>query len=164
MRLLVLCLVPWLVACKSADGDDGRPTRTDAVCASPDPLVLGYTRDDTPGCTGTDAQCNFGKTFMDAYCINCHGSAIPRSQRNGAPLYHDFDTLLGVLEVVDHIDEQAGAGPSAHNAFMPGDGTGGRCPSVAGGSLDGPCPAISDQEREDLAVWLACERERPHTF
>ena len=53
--------------------------------------------------------------------------------RNGAPLYHDFDTLLGVLEVPDHIDEQAGWGPKAHNNFMPRQRAARAC---AGGSLD----------------------------
>lgn len=143
------------MACSSAP-----PTPTGTVCPSPDPMTFGYTVADTPGCTGTAEQCNFGKTFMDAYCIQCHSSLLTRSQRNGAPLYHDFDSLLGVLEVVGHIDEQTGAGPHAHNAFMPGD----RCPTVPGGPLNRNCPAVSDQERTDLAEWLACEKDRSHTF
>lgn len=151
----ILCA---LAACTGSS----KPTSTGTVCASPDPMIYGYTAADTPGCTGTPDQCNFGKTFMDAYCNNCHNSSLPRSRRNGAPLYHDFDTLIGVLQVANHIDEQAGSGPNAHNTFMPGTGTGGKCPSVAGGSLDAACPAISDEERTALAEWIACERERPH--
>jgi hypothetical protein len=138
------------------------PTKTGTVCQSPDPMTFGYTAADTPGCKGTPDQCNFGKTFMDAYCVNCHSSSLPRSRRNGAPLYHDFDSLIGVLEVVDHIDEQAGFGPNAHNTFMPGAGTDGKCPSVVGGALDESCPAVTDEERTNLAGWLACERLRPH--
>jgi hypothetical protein len=157
MRSVVPSLVLVLVA---ACHDSAPPTATGTVCPAPDPMTFGYTAADTPGCTGTPDQCNFGKTFMDAYCIQCHSSTLVRSQRNGAPLYHDFDTLLGVLEVANHIDEQAGVGPDAHNEFMPGD----RCPSTPGGPLDRDCPEISDQERTNLAQWLACEVDRTHTF
>ena len=162
MRVLITTLL--LVQLAGCGGTDAIPTAIGTTCASPDPMTFGYTAADTPGCTGTPDQCNFGKTFMDAYCINCHASEIPLSKRNGAPLYHDFDTLLGVMEVVGHIDEQAGFGPNAQNEFMPGDGTGGKCPSVAGGSLDSSCPAISADERTNLAQWLACEKDRPHSF
>lgn len=148
--------------CVAACTNSSLPTATGTVCPTPDPMTFGYTAATTPGCTGTPDQCNFGKTFMDAYCINCHSSTLPRSKRNGAPLYHDFDTLTGVLEVANHIDEQSGFGPNAHNTFMPGAGTDGRCPSVVGGSLDEACPGISEEERTNLAQWLACETLRPH--
>jgi hypothetical protein len=152
MRKLIAAL--WIGACGP------QPTPTGAVCPSPDPMTLGYTAADTPGCTGTADECNFGKTFMDHYCINCHNSMLTRSQRHGAPLYHDFDTLLGVLEVAGHIDQQAGFGPNAQNTFMPGD----RCPSVPGGPIDENCSQPTAHEREQLAVWLACERDREHMF
>jgi hypothetical protein len=100
---------------------------------------------------------------MTKYCTNCHSSDLTHSERNGAPIYHDFDTLLGVLEVPDHIDEQTGWGPNAHNNFMPGEGTGGRCPSVKGGQLDEACPEPTAEERTNLAQWIACERLRDHT-
>jgi hypothetical protein len=122
------------------------PAPTGAVCPDPDPMTLTYD--------------NFGRDFMTKYCTWCHASNLPRSQRSGAPLYHDFDSLLGVLQVVDHIDEQAGYGPEAKNQFMPPD----RCPTTPGGSLDRDCPKPTAQERTNLAVWLACERDRPHTF
>ena len=159
MRLLVITLL--------AIGCGPNPTKTGTLCPSPDPLTLAYSTQATPACSGStnDGDCGFGKRFMDQYCINCHTSKLPHAaDRNGAPLYHDFDTLEGVLEVPDHIDEQAGAGPNAHNDFMPGAGTGGRCPSVAGGALDEACPAPTDEERQKLAVWIACERERTHNF
>jgi hypothetical protein len=162
MRHKVGLFALWsaLVLAAAACGDSAQPTPTGAVCPDPDPMTFGYTAALTPGCTGTAEQCNFGKTFMDAYCTSCHSSTLTRSQRNGAPLYHDFDSLLGVLQVAGHIDEEAGFGPAAHNEFMPGD----RCPTVPGGPLDRDCPKISAQERTDLAQWLACERDRPHTF
>jgi len=131
-----------------------KPTATGTTCADPDP-VTGTT---------TLTWDNFGRDFMFKYCTNCHEAALPLSKRNGAPLYHDFDTLLGVLEVPDHIDQQAGSGPKAKNDFMPGAGTGGRCPSVAGGALDEACPAPTDEERTNLSQWIACERLRNHDF
>ena len=121
------------------------PTPTGTVCPTPDPLTLTYD--------------NFGRDFMTRYCTWCHDSSLPRSQRNGAPIYHDFDTLLGVRQVIDHVDEQAGFGPDAHNTFMPGD----RCPSVKGGPLDKPCDQPTAEERSKLAQWLACERSRDLT-
>jgi hypothetical protein len=145
MRILVLSAV-LLVGC----GDN--PTSTGTTCADPDPL------------TGTTTLTwdNFGHDFMFKYCTNCHASTLTYSHRNGAPLYHDFDSLFGVLEVPDHIDEQTGWGPKAHNNFMPGAGTNNKCPSVAGGSLDENCIEPTGEERTSLAIWIACERIRPH--
>jgi hypothetical protein len=129
----------------------GTPTPTGARCPDPDPMTLTYD--------------NFGKPFMTTYCTMCHSSRLNRpSLRNGAPTYHDFDTLFGVIRVdngpTDHIDEQAGWGPDAHNDFMPGA----RCPSVPGGKLDSDCKQPTAEERTNLAIWLACERDRPHDF
>jgi hypothetical protein len=153
---------PYILIVFAACTNSAVPTPTGATCPSPDPMQLGYTAESTPGCTGSAGDCNFGKTFMDTYCINCHHSCLPLSKRNGAPLFHDLDYLFGVLEVVEHTDEQAGIGPKAHNTFMPGAGTGGRCPSTVGGSLDEDCPQPTDEEREKLATWLACESQRHH--
>ena len=131
------------------------PTPTGTTCPDPDP-VTGTT---------TLTWDNFGHDFMFKYCTNCHNSALTEpSQRNGAPLFHDFDTLLGVLEVPDHIDEQAGWGPKAKNSFMPGAGTDYRCPSMLGGPLDENCPKPTGEERTNLSQWLACERLRSHSF
>ena len=135
------------------------PTPTGTTCTDPDP-VTGTT---------TLTWDNFGKAFMARYCTNCHNSALTTlSSRHNAPVFHDFDTLLGVLEVIasnpNHIDEQAGWGPEAKNNFMPGAGTGGRCPSTPGGALDEACPEPSGDERTQLAQWVACERLRTHDF
>ncbi|MEO7093718.1 MAG: hypothetical protein ABI175_10740 [Polyangiales bacterium] len=130
----------FLVAC------GGTPTPTGTVCADPDPGTLTYE--------------NFGKPFMEKYCTWCHAGDIPRSNRNGAPIYHDYDTLLGVLQTPDHIDEQAGSGPNASNDFMPPS----RCPSVAGGKTNKDCEQPTEEERQQLSEWIACERYRPHTF
>jgi hypothetical protein len=133
-----------LLACVACSGGGSKPTPTEAVCPDPDPMSLTYD--------------NFGRDFAERYCVACHSSTLPRSQRNGAPLFHDFDSLIGMVQVANHIDEEAGFGPAAENEFMPPE----RCPSTPGGSLDIDCPRPTDQERRDLAAWLACEINRPH--
>jgi hypothetical protein len=142
MELLMkkLAVVLLLAAC----GPD--PTDTDTVCPDPDPLTLTWE--------------NFGEPFMTKYCVSCHAESLTRSKRNGAPLYHDFDSLYGVMKTPDHIDEQAGAGSAVTNQFMPP----GRCPSVAGGSINTNCEKPTLTERKQLADWIACERKRPHDF
>jgi hypothetical protein len=139
MRFTFMLLV--VAACTGAT-----PTSTGTVCPDPDPMTLTYD--------------NFGKPFMEKYCTWCHNSTLTRSKRNGAPLYHDFDSLLGVLQTPDHIDQQTGIGPKASNDFMPPD----RCPAEPGGSLSVDCQKPTDDERRQLAEWIACERNRPHTF
>jgi hypothetical protein len=146
MRWIFLLCWTAVVGCTGAV-----PTPTGTTCSDPDPITG----------TTTLTWSNFGHDFMFKYCTNCHSSTLTDpSQRNGAPTFHDFDTLLGVHEVPDHIDEQAGWGPKAHNNFMPGAGTGGRCPSQLGGPLDEACPEPTGDERTNLAQWIACEKKR----
>jgi hypothetical protein len=149
-------LALWFAAAACTNG--ARPTATGAECPTDDPLRFGYTAEETPGCTGSAGDCNFGKTFMDRYCINCHHSCLPLSKRNGAPLFHDFDYALGPITGHEHVDQQAAIGPKAHNTFMPVS----QCPSTVGGPLDEDCPQPTDDERQNLAVWLACEQTRHH--
>ena len=104
-----------------------------AGCTQPTPTPTGATCPDVDNPTYTWS--NFGYDFMCHYCTNCHDSNLGLNARNGAPLFHDLDSLLGVMDVKLHTDEQAAWGPNAHNDFMPGGGTNGRCPSVPGGPL-----------------------------
>lgn len=104
---------------------------------------------------------SFGYGFMCHYCTNCHDSSLGISKRNGAPALHDLDTLLRTMEIAGHSDEQAAWGPAAHNNFMPGAGTSGRCPSQLGGALDMDCLEPTEQERRDLGEFLACEKMLP---
>ena len=151
MRVVILVLA----ACTAT------PTKTGTVCPTPDPVTMGYDTAFDPQCTPADGSGDcFGKTFMDKYCIQCHDSHLKLSQRNGAPFLHDFDTLEGVMRVPDHIDEQAGIGPNASNNFMPPA----ECPSTPGGQLDTNCVQPSDDERKQMAVWIACARERTYNF
>ncbi len=83
---------------------------------------------------------SFGKGFMESYCTRCHSSTLTGDARNGASLYHDFDSLDGVLAVADHVDAKAAAGPGATNELMP---------------IGGPTPTV--EERKQLGEWLACE-------
>jgi hypothetical protein len=108
--------------------------------------------------TPTGSECPPGSTlrydtfaapFFDKYCTGCHDSSLHGEDRHGAPLYHDFDTLVGVLDVHGHVDEQAAAGPDSVNTFMPPN----TCP-------DGPCDKPSLDERYQLGEWLACAVEQ----
>ena len=146
MRVILIAMIFTLTACPDT------PTPTGTGCADPDPI------------SGTTQLTwdNFGHDFMFKYCTNCHSADIPHSQRNGAPIYHDFDTLIGVMNVKEHVDEQTAWGPAAHNNFMPGAGTDGRCPSTHGGPLDEACPEPTAEERTNLGQWIACEKMRPH--
>ena len=84
---------------------------------------------------------NFGKHFMDTYCISCHASALTARQRRGAPSDHNFDTLAQVHATEpDHIDETTAAGPNNTNTQMPPAGS----------------PTPSEAERRQLAEWVAC--------
>ena len=119
-RPLGLCLL-GLAACVDATG--GPPTG--ATCP-PDGTTLTYD--------------SFGAPFMATYCTRCHATTLRGADRQGAPLYHDFDYYGGVMAVARHIDEWTGAGPDATNTQMPPDE-----------------PAPSLEERQQLAEWLACE-------
>jgi hypothetical protein len=136
---VLLLVTTFIVGCDS-------PAPTGTTCPDPDPMTLTWE--------------NFGEPFMTKYCTWCHDSSLPRSKRNGAPLFHDFDTLLGVLKTPDHIDEEAGFGPDAQNEFMPPE----RCPATIGGSLSKNCAKPTPTERRQLAEWIACERKREHMF
>lgn len=120
-------------------------------------LLLGTTMGHGDGCCNSDevlgpptgATCppastltyqSFGQQFMTEYCVECHDSQKTGSERNGATLDHDFDTLIGVRSVSNHIDQAAGAGPDAVNDQMPPEGE--------------PQPSL--EERQMLAEWIAC--------
>ena len=125
--LLALALLPMLTAhgdgcsCGSDGVEFGPPTA--AVCPS--------------GSTLTYA--NFGQPFMETYCTGCHASTLVGDDRNGAPTFHDFDTIEGIRSVADHIDQMAASGPNATNVGMPNDD---------------PKPSLT--ERQQLGEWLAC--------
>ncbi len=121
--LLGACLLAWLSACSSPSPE---PTATETPC------------NDNSGVTYE----GFVKDFMASYCTRCHDSALHGADRQGASLYHDFETQLGILNVADHVDEWAAAGPASVNELMP--------PNGAKPSLD---------ERTKLGLWLACSQE-----
>lgn len=134
MRGVELVLAVVLVAAAASCGSDpestptAEPTPTGSTC--PPGSTLSYE--------------NFGADFMEAYCTRCHSSDLHGADRHGAPLYHDFDSLDGIIVIADHVDEWAAAGPDATNRLMPPD--------------DGDAP--SDEERLQLGEWLACELDK----
>jgi len=82
----------------------------------------------------------FGRAFMEDYCTRCHSSALTGAARNGAPSDHNFDTLAGIQATeVEHLDEEAAAGPNRVNTSMPPTG---QMPSEA--------------ERRQFGEWLKC--------
>lgn len=83
---------------------------------------------------------SFGRPFMEEFCTECHDSAKSGAARQGATAFHDFDTLIGVRMVMDHIDQAAGSGPNATNDQMPPPGN--------------PQPTL--MQRQQLAEWIAC--------
>ena len=109
-----------------------------AACPGPDPEPTGATC--PPGSTLTYES--FARPFMESYCTRCHSSTLTGDDRMGAPLFHDFDTETGILNVAEHVDEEAAAGPNAVNKIMPPDGA-----------------EPSEAERFQLGEWLACETQ-----
>lgn len=108
-------------------------------CCAGEEKILGPATGTTCPPTSTLTYATFGQPFMENYCTRCHSSALTGDARMGATEFHDFDTRIGVLQVADHVDQTAGAGPNATNDQMPPDGA---MPSLA--------------EREMLAEWIAC--------
>ena len=102
--------------------------------------VLGPSTGATCPPASTLTYTNFGAKFMTDYCTRCHSSTLSGSARMGAPLYHDFDTQLGIQQVTMHIDQTTASGPDATNESMPYD--------------DGPAPTPA--ERQQLGEWIAC--------
>jgi hypothetical protein len=166
MRLAVrLASSACLLLALACDDDDSEECPEDArggsLVAPSEPAAheAGEGHDDD-GCAvetefgpPTEAVCpegstltweTFGQEFMATYCTECHASTLEGAERQGAPLYHDFDTLEGVLPVLDHVDWKAAAGPGATNELMPPAGN--------------PTPTLA--ERQQLGEWLACEVAR----
>ncbi len=110
----------------------------DGCCAGKE-AVLGPPTETTCPPASSLTYANFGQAFMTSYCTRCHSTTLTGSARKGAPLYHDFDTQLGVQSVANHVDEAAASGPAAMNDQMPPDGA---------------KPTL--EERQKLAEWIAC--------
>jgi uncharacterized membrane protein len=86
---------------------------------------------------------NFGRDFMQTYCLGCHSKdAI---NRHGAPGDQNYDTLDDIRLHAADIDAEAAKGPNATNTAMP--------------DMSGPVHTRpTDQERELLGQFLACEK------
>lgn len=111
-----------------------------AVLASCEDSIWGPPTESTCPTDSTLTYESFGKPFMTKYCVECHDSMkVGPVARQGAPSFHDFDTLFGIMAVSDHIDETTAAGPAAVNDGMP--------PAA-------PYPTLL--ERKQLGEWIAC--------
>ena len=109
-------------------------------CHSHSHDVVGKSTGATCPTAQTLTYANFGKSFVDTYCQRCHAAAVTGAARNGAPADHVFDDVLDIRTFAGHMDQLAGAGPDAVNRAMP--------PSA---------PVPTEQERRQLAEWLACQ-------
>lgn len=108
-------------------------------CADEEVLGPPTATECPPGSTITYE--NFGKAFMEDFCTSCHSSTLTGAARNGATVAHDFDTLLGIRSVADHIDQTAGIGPASANRNMP---------------PEDQTSIPADDDRRKLAEWIAC--------
>ena len=111
-----------------------------AACTDTPPLFGPPTESPCPPAGTALTYETFGKPFMEAYCTRCHDSKLRGEDRQGAPSFHDFDTIFGIRAVSDHIDETSASGPAATNKSMPPDK-----------------PAPSVDERLQLGEWIACD-------
>lgn len=119
-----LALLLFATALLGCSGSSGRGPPTGAVC--PTDSALTYH--------------NFAKPFMEKYCNECHSRSLRGEDRQGAPSFHDFDTLNGIRVVWDHVDMTSASGPNATNDSMP---------------PESPTPTL--EERKQLGEWLACD-------
>jgi hypothetical protein len=108
-------------------------------CGGEEAELFGPPTESTCPTDSTLTYETFGKPFMERYCTRCHDSALEGDARQGAPSFHDFDTLNGIKAVSDHIDETTAAGPAGINRGMP-EGS----------------PTPTDDERYQLGEWIAC--------
>jgi uncharacterized membrane protein len=113
-----------------------------AACSDHDHGVVGEPTGAVCPTNSTLTYVTFGKTFLDKYCVECHDANKTGAARQGAPDFHDFDTLVGLKQVADHADEYAGSGPAATNLLMP----------EANGTR--PIPTLA--ERVQFSEWIAC--------
>ena len=89
---------------------------------------------------------NFGKAFMEEYCVGCHSRTA--ASRHGAPGDQNYDTEADIMNHLAKIDEVAAQGPDATNTSMP--------------NLSGPVHSRpSTEERTKLGQWLACAMSAP---
>lgn len=107
----------------SDDDDETFGPPTNSICPEISTLTYG----------------TFGQEFMTKYCTSCHSSELKGDARQGAPEYHDYDTISGIRAVGDLIDQTTASGPAATNLWMPP----GR-------------PVPTQEEREKLGEWLSC--------
>jgi uncharacterized membrane protein len=107
-----------------------------------------HDEDDADVGTPTGATCpseqtltyeNFGRQFLQTYCLRCHSASVQGADRQGAPDDHNFDDIMVIRGMAEHVDLHAGSGPAATNEAMP--------PSD-------PKPTL--EERQKLSTWLVC--------
>jgi hypothetical protein len=89
---------------------------------------------------GGPTASNFGRAFLETYCLSCHSASVTGEARAGAPVGVNFDTPGAVRLWARHIDAHSAAGPAMENTEMP--------------PASYPAPTL--EERLKLGQWLAC--------
>lgn len=150
MNVLLATAIVSAVACSPSADTSSDETASDETSDETTDDTSDETDQSEQNTSSTGSTCpsedqptyeNFGEAFMDTYCTRCHSSAVTGIARNGATPNFDFDTLEGIVEHIDYIEDLAAAGPKDTNTLMP--------PSDTGPSLD---------ERKRLGQWLSCLR------
>jgi cytochrome c5 len=90
--------------------------------------------------SGAPTAQDFGRAFMESYCLPCHSASVTGTARQGAPQDVNFDTLEDVRAFKEVIDSHAAAGPNGTHTLMP------------------PSSRVqpSQDDRIKLGQWLAC--------
>lgn len=101
---------------------------------------VGISADASPDATSVDCSLltyeNFGRAFIEDYCLECHHSELAEAERNDAPLSIDFETYDLVSNFSISIKAIAGTRP-----LMP--------PSFA-------MAVPNSEERANLVQWIDC--------
>lgn len=108
-------------------------------CCSEESVIGPRTQSVCPP-TPTLTYENFGKPFMESYCLECHAKDKLGDARQGAPEFHDFETPGEIRIHAEHIDETSASGPAATNEGMP--------------PANNPKPSLA--ERQMLGEYLQC--------
>lgn len=137
--LATLTGLTTLSACKDDDAADHDHGDDDH---DHDGAMVGPTTGATCPDGSTLTYDNFGKQFMQDYCLTCHSTSVTGDARMGAPDDHNFDSLASVALMKAHIDELAGSGPDATNTMMPPPKLATKKPSM--------------EDRQKLSEWLVC--------
>ena len=98
-------------------------------------LIAGAATTDAESDTCELTYDNFGKAFVESYCVACHSSEKTGFARKGAPKAYNFDSVDGIMAELKDVIKHA----TVKNDMPPAP------------------PKPSDEERAKAKAWLECE-------